>query len=120
MAKMRELSPMLTVKVSEVLLKEFDIACRLRGTNMSARVREWIIDYIEEQKHRYPETFVEAQSKKPRPLKSLASARTASSAYLMSLGTGAPPTKKDEMLAAKDIRHAKKIARDHQKKKTRR
>jgi hypothetical protein len=119
MAKPRELSPMLTVKVSDALLKEFDIACRLRGTNMSARVREWIIDYIEEQKSRYPETFVEAVSKKPRPLKSLASARSASSAYLMSLGTGAPPTRKDQILAAKDIRHAKQIAREHQKKKRR-
>jgi len=110
---------MLTVKVSDLLLKEFDIACRLRGTNMSARVREWIIDYIEEQKTRYPEPFAEAQTKKPRPLKSLAAARSASSAYLMSLGTGAPPTRKDEILTAKDIRHAKQIAREHQKKKRR-
>jgi hypothetical protein len=119
MAKTRELSPMLTVKVTDVLLKEFDIACRLRGTNMSARAREWIIDYIEEQKSRYPEPFAEARSKKSRPVKSLASARSASSAYLMSLGTGAAPTRKDELLAAKDIRHAKQIAREHQKKKRR-
>jgi len=120
MAKLRELSPMLTVKVSDVLLKEFDIACRLRGTNMSARVREWIIDYIEEQKTRHPDTFAEAQSKKPRPLTALAAARTASSAYLMSVGSGGAPTRKDQMLAAKDIRHAKQIAREHQKKKRRR